>query len=214
MRIMGWTLRRSRAKRRRRWSHGWSVRSYSTPIMLGARRTIVMYALWYRLWKSLLAYFMASMCSTMQSPRAEKAFSKACAARTCPAPEDADKSSTRGLVFMRAARLCKSPPGLVLSFPGGKFFENAARDALQLAEASQVVLEFGVHELGILGTKLDTQDHVAELDGMGKQRVLLEFFESGFGVVVIHKSPGRVCSFLRRPSASSHCTRARRSQAS
>src|SRR2546423_11715694 len=41
---------------------------------------------------------MASMCSTTQSPRAEKAFSRAWAARTCPAPEEAESSNTRGLL--------------------------------------------------------------------------------------------------------------------
>jgi hypothetical protein len=95
---------------------------------------------------------------------------------------------------MRAACLRENALGSVLSFAGGEFFENAASDALQLAETSQVVLEFGVHELRILGTELDAQDHVAELDGVGKQRVFLEFFESGFGVIVIHKSPGRECA--------------------
>src|SRR6266481_5680455 len=55
-----------------------------------------------------------------------------------------------------AARLCESARGSVFSFPGGEFFENPARDALQLAEASQIVLEFGVHELSLLGTELNT----------------------------------------------------------
>src|SRR5256885_12806555 len=41
------------------------------------------------------------MCSTVQSPRLENAFSSACAARTCPAPDDADSNKTRGLLFTR-----------------------------------------------------------------------------------------------------------------
>src|SRR5256885_2216692 len=45
---------------------------------------------------------MASMCSTVQSPRAEKALASASAARTCPAPEDAESNKTRGLLFTMA----------------------------------------------------------------------------------------------------------------
>src|SRR5256885_17048529 len=45
---------------------------------------------------------MASMCSTVQSPRAENALASASAARTCPAPEDAESNKTRGLLFTMA----------------------------------------------------------------------------------------------------------------
>src|ERR1700686_1369795 len=127
-------------------------------------------------WKSLLAYFIESTCSTTQSPRAEKAFSNAWAARRCPAPDDADKSSARGLVFMRAAGFCGNARGSVLRLAGGEFFENAARHTLQLAEARQVILEFRVHQLRLLWTELHAENHVAELDGMRKQSVFLEFF--------------------------------------
>src|ERR1700730_287288 len=144
------------------------------------------------------------MCSTMQSPRAAKAFSKACAARRCPAPEDADKSRTRGLIFMQAACCCGDTWRLVFSLANREFLENAARDALEFAKTGQVVLKFGVHELRFLGTELDTQYHVAKLDRVGKQRVFLQFFESGFGVIVIHSFLGaeRAVALARR----NHCT--------
>src|SRR6266403_1751453 len=131
------------------------------------------------------------MCSTTQSPRAPNAFSRACAARRCPAPEDADKSSTRGLLFMHSAWFWGSTWKSVLGLANSELFKDAARDALQFAKTGQVVLKFGVHELRFLRTELYTQDHVAELDGMRKESVFLEFFESSFGVVVIHSSSER-----------------------
>jgi hypothetical protein len=95
-------------------------------------------------------------------------------------------AAARASAFMRVVCLGAGALGSVLSFAGGEFFENAASDALQLSKTGQVVLELGIHKLGILGPELDAKDHVAELDRVGKQRVFLEFFESGFGVVVIH----------------------------
>ena len=86
----------------------------------------------------------------------------------------------------------------VFGFAGGKFFEYPARDALQLTEASQVILEFGVHHLGILRPELNAQDHVAKLDRVRKQRVFLQFFKSDFGVVVIHKSPRESVRWLAK----------------
>jgi hypothetical protein len=91
---------------------------------------------------------------------------------------------------MRAAYFCGNAWKSVFSLASGELFENAARDPLQFAKTGQVVLKFGVHELRFLRTQLDTQDHVAKLDGMRKKSVFLEFLESGFGVIVIH-------SFLR-----------------
>src|SRR6202171_410769 len=113
------------------------------------------------------------MCSTMQSPRAAKAFSKACAARRWPAPEDADNSSTRGFDFTRAACFCGGTWRSLLSFAGGKFFKDAARDTLQLAKAGQVVLEFRIHELRCLAPKSDPQHHAAQPARMRKQRIFL-----------------------------------------
>src|SRR4029077_17025998 len=127
---------------------------------------------------------MASMCAITQSPRAVNAFSSACAARTCPAPEEAESSNTRGLVFIRKARPCcgdaercpnsrKSSCRLALT--SGEFFEDAAGHLLDLAESSEVILEFGIHRLRFLRPQLNAHDHVPQLDGMRKQRIFLQF---------------------------------------
>src|ERR1700747_820580 len=110
---------------------------------------------------------MASMCSTWQSPRARKAFSRACAARTWPAPEDAERSRTRGLRAMpweagrgilgivnkkqlpRFARNDKYRKKKSSRFPGagGQFFQDAASDLLRFAEAGKVILELAIMDL-------------------------------------------------------------------
>src|SRR5947209_1716782 len=111
------------------------------------------------------------MCSTMQSPRAIIAFSRACAARRWPAPEDADKSSTRGLLFMRGICIYATAATSVFCLAGRKFFKDAAGKPLQLAKTRQVVLKFRVHDLRFLRAELNPEDHVPELDGMRKQCV-------------------------------------------
>jgi len=99
---------------------------------------------------------------------------------------------------MRAAWLCGDTWESVFGLADGELFEDAARDALQFTKTGQVILKFGVHELRILRTKLDAQNHVTKFDGMGKKSVFLEFFESGFGVVVIHGSSVRSAGVARR----------------
>src|SRR5580692_9768177 len=104
----------------------------------GARRTIAIYVLSYMRWKSLLTYWIVSMCSTVQSPRAANAFSRACAARTCPAPEDADNRRTRGFAFIRGWLPRPPVSSRSLATAAGDFFEDAARHTLYLAEARQI----------------------------------------------------------------------------
>src|SRR5580698_6411626 len=120
----------------------------------GARRTIAIYVLSYMRWKSLLTYWMVSMCSTVQSPRAANAFSRACAARTCPAPDDADKRRTRGFCFIRAALQFCHQASRSLAAPGGNLFENAARHALQFAKSRQIILKFVVQRFCLFRAKL------------------------------------------------------------
>src|SRR2546423_6868699 len=99
------------------------------------------------------------MCSTTQSPRAVNAFSSACAARTCPAPEEAESSKTRGLVFMlgtTAYRRGTRPASRRLAIAGCKFFENSASHALDLSETRQIFLEFLIQYLRFLRTQLVT----------------------------------------------------------
>src|SRR5580704_8842215 len=115
---------------------------------------------------------MVSMCSTTQSPRAANAFSRACAARTCPAPEDADKRRTRGFCFIRGLLRIQRFPSRGLAASGGNFFEDAARHALQLAEARQIVLEFVVQRFRLFRAKLRAQNHVAQFYGMRQKGVL------------------------------------------
>src|SRR5438132_4990545 len=129
------------------------------------------------------------MCSTMQSPRTRKAFSSACAARTCPAPDVADSNSTRGFSFI----FREFPPMPVasgrLALAGGDFFQNAAPDFLQFAEPRQVVLKIVIQKLRVLGAQLRSQNHVTQFYGMRKQRIFLQFLECNLGVVVIHGFP-------------------------
>src|SRR5438309_5697203 len=131
------------------------------------------------------------MCSTAQSPRARKAFSSAWAARTCPAPEVADSNSTRGFDFIFREFLRMRAASGSFSLSGGDFFQNAAPDFLQFAEARQVVLKIVVQKLRVLRAELRPQNHVTQFYGMRKQRVFLQFLERNLGVVVIHGFPGR-----------------------
>src|SRR3984957_6574695 len=138
----------------------------------GARRTMEMYVLSYMRWKSLLTYWIVSMCSTAQSPRAANAFSRACAARTCPAPEDADNRRTRGFDFMLCVLQMQRSASRSLAAARGNFFKDAARHTLYLAEARQIILEFVVQQFCLFRAKLRAQNHVAQLDGMRQERVL------------------------------------------
>src|SRR5579859_2751228 len=135
------------------------------------------------------------MCSTPQSPRAANAFSRACAARTCPAPDDAERSRTRGFDFIRAALRLQQFSSQGLAAPRGNLFEDAARYALQFAETRQVVLEFMVQKFGLFRAELRAQNHVAQFDGMRQKRVLLQFFERNARVVVIHDPSGEKRAF-------------------
>src|ERR1700675_681090 len=140
---------------------------------------------------------MASICSTAQSPRATKAFSSAWAARTWPAPEDAERRRTRGLRVMRrgeadgktAARRISS---CGLPCAGGKFFQNAASNLLRFAKARQIFLKFVVDVLGFLHAELVAQDHVAKFDRVRKERVFLQLFKGGCRIVVVHGTSGTV----------------------
>src|SRR5208282_3880493 len=137
------------------------------------------------------------MCSTAQSPRAPNAFSRACAARTCPAPEDADKRRTRGFDFIRAALPLLLISSRSLATPGGNLFEHSARHVLQLPEPCQIILEFVVQRLRLFRSELRAQDHVAQPDGVRQKRILSQFFERNARVVVIHKFPRGETSFRR-----------------
>src|SRR5713226_3236975 len=94
--------------------------------------------------KSLLTYWSASMCSTTQSPRAENAFSSACAARTCPAPDVAESNNTRGFVFIYGESHGRWFASRSLALAHGEFLQNFSRNLLDLTEARQVVLEIMV----------------------------------------------------------------------
>src|SRR6266581_2917747 len=161
------------------------------PISAGACRTIEIYALSYTRWKSLLTCCSASMCSTAQSPRARKAFSRACAARTCPAPDVADSNNTRGFVFICLEIPRMQEASRCFALARGDFFQNPASDFLEFAEASEVILKIVVQELRVLRAEFRSQNHVTQLYWMREQRVFLQFLERNLGVVVIHGFPQR-----------------------
>src|SRR5271163_1632950 len=129
------------------------------------------------------------MCSTVQSPRAENAFSRACAARTCPAPEEADKRRTRSFGFISSALRLRSCASRSFAATGCNFLKNSARHVLQLAETRQIVLKFVVQSFRLFRAKLRPQNHVAQPDRMRQKRILFQFFERNARVVVIHKFP-------------------------
>src|SRR5437879_4028758 len=131
------------------------------------------YALSYTRWKSLLTYCSASICSTAQSPRATNAFSRACAARTCPAPDVAESNNTRGfaLICLKILRMQAESRRFTLS--GGDFFQNPLSNFLKFAKAREVVLKIVVQELCVLRGELRSQNHVTQLYGMREQRVFL-----------------------------------------
>src|SRR5215470_7934844 len=131
------------------------------------------------------------MCSTWQSPRAKNAFSRACAARTCPAPEVADSSKTRDWFFIGEGIPYSRMASRSLALAAGEFFQNAPANLLQFAEAPQVFLEIVVQPLRVLRIEFSSQNHVAEFHGMREQRIFLQFFQCGLGVVVIHGFPQR-----------------------
>src|SRR5262249_27610110 len=122
---------------------------------------------------------MASICSTTHSPRAAKAFSRACAARTWPAPEEAERRRTRGFAVGMAS--------VGFAFAGGELFENSAAKFLEVAEAREIVLKFLVEDLRFLGAELRAENHVAKFDGMRKKGFFGQFFEGRFCVVVVHR---------------------------
>src|SRR5215831_21377952 len=68
----------------------------------------------------------------------------------------------------------------------GELFENGAAELLQLAELRQVVLKFLVEKLRVLRAELVAKNHVAQLDGVGKEGVFLQFLKGGGGVVMVH----------------------------
>src|ERR1700731_311401 len=142
-------------------------------------------------WKSLLTCCKASTCSTAQSPRARKAFSRAWAARTCPAPDVADSNNTRGFVFICWEFLPREAASGCLALARGDFLEDASRDFLQVPEPCEVILKIVIQELRVLRTQLRPQNHVSQFYGMRKQRFFLQFLERNLGVVVIHGFPQR-----------------------
>src|SRR5712664_3181968 len=161
-------------------------------------------------WKSLLTCCKASMCSTAQSPRARKAFSRAWAARTCPAPDVADSNNTRGFVFICGEFLRRQAASGRLALPRGDFLQDASRDFLQIPEPCQVILKIVIQELRILRAQLRPQNHISQFYGMRKQRLFLQFLERNLGVVVIHGFPQHkdsiVLSYCRnRESPGSGC---------
>src|SRR5882724_6615248 len=129
------------------------------------------------------------MCSTRQSPRAENAFSSACAARTCPAPDVAESSKTRGFVFIDEDFPGTPLASRSLALPGGKFFQNASRDFLQFSETRQVVLKIVVQKLRVLRAELMAENHVAQFHGVREQRLFLQFLQRNLDVVVVHGIP-------------------------
>src|SRR6202521_3796444 len=74
-----------------------------------------------------------------------------------------------------------------LGISGGEPLEDASRDALQFAEARQIVLKFLIHGLRLFRAQLYPQDHVPELHGMRQERLFLQFFQRGSGIVVVHE---------------------------
>src|SRR5260370_21250981 len=112
-------------------------------------------------WKSLLTCCKASMCSTAQSPRARKAFSMACAARTCPAPDVADSNNTRGFVFISREFLRRQAASGRLALARGHFLQDASRDFLQIPEPCQVLLKIVTHQLRVLRAHPRPQNHVS-----------------------------------------------------
>src|SRR6266853_1871200 len=142
-------------------------------------------------WKSLLTCCKASMCSTAQSPRARKAFSRAWAARTCPAPDVENKTNTRGFVFICGEFLRRQAASGSLALSRGDFLQDASRDFLQIPEPHQVILKIVIQELRVLRAQLRPQNHVTQFCGMRKQRLFLQFLERNLGVVVIHGFPQR-----------------------
>src|SRR5260370_38673215 len=131
------------------------------------------------------------MCSTWQSPRAKKAFSRACAARTWPAPDVADSNKTRDLLFIgRGVPNSRIASGS-LALAGGEFLQNPSPDFLQFAEARQVLLEIVVQHLRVLRVEFRSQNHVAQFHRVREQRVFLQLFQCDSGIVVIHAFPLR-----------------------
>src|SRR5215472_2798544 len=144
------------------------------------------------------------MCYTMQSPRAKNAFSRACAARTWPAPDVAESRRTRGLglISSELADVEMASRGLALS--GGEPLQDAAPEFLQFAKAGEVILEIVVQQLRLVRVEHGPQNHVAQFYRVRKQRVFLQFFQGQARIVVIHVSP----SGVQKRMCGIHCTRA------
>jgi hypothetical protein len=98
-----------------------------------------------------------------------------------------EKTGERLCIF-RFMRGWLRPASGSFAVPGRDFLKDFACHALQLAEARQVVLEFVIERFRFFGSKLCSQNHVAQLDGMRQKRIFLQFFERKARVVVIHGS--------------------------
>src|SRR5260370_11550409 len=143
------------------------------------------------------------MCSTVQWPRARNAFSSACAARTCPAPDDAESTSTRGLRFSGRALVIVRARLSALALSGGKLFQDVPRNFLDFSKARQIFLELGIQQLCLLRPELVSQNHVAQLHRVRKQRIFLQFFQRLFWIVVVHGCPLESCrSIAAKPCIS------------
>src|SRR3981081_3368226 len=112
-------------------------------------------------WKSLLTCSRASMCSTAQSPRARKAFSRACAARPCPGQDVPDRGNTHGFVFIGPEILRLQASGC-LALAGGNSLQNSPSHLLQFPEPCQVLLKIVIQELRVLRAELGPEDHVTQ----------------------------------------------------
>src|SRR4029077_3725690 len=135
------------------------------------------------------------MCCTLQSPRTANAFSSACAARTWPAPEEADSSNTRGLRvisnctcsrFLRAGT-SRTTHSCWLPGAGSEFFQDAASNFLRFTEAAQIFLKFMIDGFCVLNAEFMTKNHIAQFYGMRQKRIFLQLFQRGRRVIMVHR---------------------------
>src|SRR5580704_1905079 len=81
--------------------------------------------------------------------------------------------------------------GRVCGVRGCQLLEDELGDLLGVAEGFEVGLEFAIQFQGLTGFEPRANNHVADMDGVGKEGVFLELIEGGIGIVVVHGPPDR-----------------------
>lgn len=98
----------------------------------------------------------------------------------------ADDATEVGLYGWVPRRRVSAGRAFSAVFQAGEFLQHRPHEVLQLAEFLEILLKSAVELEGVLRRQLRPHDHVAQMHGVGQRRILVELFEGGLRIVVIH----------------------------